>query len=109
MEKIAKICHEANRAYCETLGDWSQPTWENAPDWQKKSAINGVVLHLAGDVSPKDSHDNWVKDKLADGWVFGTKDPEAKTHPCIVVYEKLPIEQRRKDYIFKAIVESFKN
>ena len=45
-EKIAKVCHEANRAYCEALGDYSQTTWEKAPDWQKESAINGVQFHL---------------------------------------------------------------
>src|SRR5437879_1359495 len=42
VEQVAKICHEANRAYCETIGDNSQPTWEKAPQWQKDSAINGV-------------------------------------------------------------------
>jgi hypothetical protein len=29
---IAKVCHETNRAYCETLGDNSQPPWEEAPE-----------------------------------------------------------------------------
>ena len=38
-ENIAKVAHETNRSFCQTLGDWSQPTWENAPDWQKESAI----------------------------------------------------------------------
>lgn len=35
LQQIAKVCHEANKAYCETLGDYSQPEWEAAPAWQK--------------------------------------------------------------------------
>jgi len=27
---IAKVCHEANRAYCESIGDNSQLSWEDA-------------------------------------------------------------------------------
>ena len=45
-EDIARICHEANAAYCLSLGDTSQTDWDNAPDWQKKSAINGVKFHM---------------------------------------------------------------
>jgi hypothetical protein len=41
------------------------------------------------------------------GWVYGeVKDAEKKTHPCMVPYEKLPIEQRVKDYLFKAVIDS---
>jgi len=32
-----------------------------------------------------------VKDKLADGWKWGpVKDADAKTHPDMVAFEKLP-------------------
>ena len=44
--QIASICHEANRAYCLSIGDESQPEWATAPDWQRVSAINGVRFHL---------------------------------------------------------------
>lgn len=43
---VAKLCHEANRALCETQGDISQPKWEDAPEWQVNSAIKGVQFHL---------------------------------------------------------------
>lgn len=109
-EAIAKVCHEANRAYCATLGDHSQPPWESAPEWQRESAIKGVELHLTGIHTPQDSHASWMKQKLDDGWKFGpVKDPAKKEHPCIVPYHQLPIEQRRKDLLFKNIVEAFKD
>ena len=108
-EQIAKVCHEANRALCESNGDFSQPTWDNAPDWQKTSAINGVNAHIEKGLTPEQSHENWMKEKEENGWVYGeTKDPEAKTHPCMVPYSELPADQKTKDYVFKAIVETLK-
>ena len=113
IEQVAKVCHEANRAYCETLGDASQPSWESAPEWQKDSARNGVKFHFAqlatgAEPSPSASHDSWLEQKRREGWKFGpVKDAEKKEHPCFVPYEQLPIEQRLKDYIFAAICKAF--
>jgi RyR domain len=108
IEHIAKICHEANRAYCAALGDHSQPTWADAPDWQKQSAITGVKFIINNpDASPSASHDSWLAEKKRDGWRYGeVKDPVAKTHPCYVPYDQLPMEQRAKDYIFGAVVRA---
>ena len=106
---IASICHEANRAYCKSIGDTSQPSWEEAPDWQKESAIAGVSFHMANPTaSPSASHEAWRQHKEAEGWDYGIKkDPFLKQHPCMVPYDELPIEQRRKDYLFRAIVHAF--
>lgn len=108
MKTIARVCHEANRAYCQALGDDSQPAWEDAPEWQRSSAINGVQFHLANpDAGPSHSHDEWLKEKAATGWKYGpVKDPEKKEHPCFVPYDQLPAEQKAKDYIFRAIVHA---
>ena len=113
IDQIAKVCHEANRAYCETLGDTSQPSWESAPEWQKDSVRNGVKFHLSqlatGNVPiPADSHNKWMEQKRAEGWKYGpVKDPSKKEHPCFVEYNQLPLDQRRKDYIFGAICKAF--
>jgi hypothetical protein len=107
--KIAKVCHEVNKAYCEAIGDNSQPSWEDAPDWQKESAIKGVEFHLSNPNSkPQDSHESWMKEKIDTGWKYGSvKDADKKEHPCMVPYEELPIEQRIKDYLFIAVVHSY--
>lgn len=108
-EQIARVCHEANRAYCQTIGDNSQPAWEDAPDWQKDSARNGVRAHLERDVSPSESHDLWLAQKRAEGWKFGpVKDAGKREHPCFVEYDALPEAQRRKDAIFRNVVHAFK-
>lgn len=103
---IARVCHELNRAYCEALGDHSQVPWDEAPANIRASAIDGVKFHLENPAAtPEGSHENWLKGKQADGWKFGTvKDAEKKEHPCFVPYWQLPVEQRAKDYIFKAAV-----
>lgn len=97
VEKIAQVAHEANRAYCESIGDNSQIPWDGAPQWQKDSAVDGVKFHLNNpDSQPQDSHENWLKLKYAEGWKYGeVKDPEKKEHPCCVSYDQLPIEQRK--------------
>ena len=108
VKAIAKICHEANRAYCQALGDNSQKPWDECPDWQQSSAIDGVLFHIsnpgAGDSA---SHDNWMREKLARGWQYGIeKDEQAKTHPCLVPFHNLPPEQQAKDALFRSIVHA---
>lgn len=109
LTKIASICHDANRRYCKTIGDDSQPLWEDAPEWQRQSAIKGVQFHIDNpDAGPSASHEEWLREKVATGWTWGLeKDPEAKTHPCMVPYDQLPVDQRFKDYIFCALVKAF--
>jgi len=109
VEQIAKTCHQVNKAFCESIGDNSQPDWADAPDWQKESAIKGVNFHLENpDSKPSDSHDSWIKEKKDTGWVFGEiKDPEKKEHPCMVPYNELPKDQQTKDALFISVVRSF--
>lgn len=97
-----------NRAYCIAIGDHTQPIWAEAPDWQKDSAINGVVAALANPAAtPADSHAGWLKQKLAEGWKYGAvKNVEAKEHPCCVPYEQLPPAQQKKDSLFLATVRA---
>jgi len=108
IEEIAKVCHEANRGYCKALGDDSQLPWDEAPQWAKTSAINGVRFHLDNpNAGPSGSHENWLKEKEKEGWKYGEiKDPEKKEHPCFVPYDQLPKEQQAKDYIFTSIVKT---
>jgi len=109
-KKIATVCHEVNRIYCESLGDHSQPTWAEAPEWAKTSALNGVRFHLAHpDAPPSASHEQWMQEKLATGWKFGpVKDPAKKEHPYLVPYEQLPKEQQFKDLFFVTIVNALR-
>lgn len=107
VEQVARLCHMLNREYCMALGDFSQDSFEGAPQWQRDSAINGVKFHLSDlGMPPWISHTNWLDEKLSDGWTYGpVKDVEKKQHPCCLPYEELPVEQRVKDYILGHVVE----
>jgi hypothetical protein len=106
IEACARAAHETNRAYCLALGDASQPAWEDAPEWQRSSAKNGVRGALAGN-TPEESHEGWLAEKRAAGWRYGAaKDPAAKTHPCFLPYAELPPEQRAKDELYLAVVRA---
>lgn len=107
-EQIARVAHEINKAYCEAIGDYSQTSWEDAPDWQRESAVLGVEFHRNNpDAGPEASHESWLAVKLEDGWKYGpVKDPDKKEHPCCVAFDDLPDEQKAKDYIFRAVVHA---
>lgn len=105
---VAAICHEANRAFCRINDDFSQDYWCVSPEWQKNSARDGVIFHILNpEATPENSHENWLKGKIADGWVYGpVKDVEKKIHPCMVPYSDLPAHQQAKDHLFRAIVHA---
>lgn len=116
IREIARVCHEINRAYCKAIGDHSQSEWDEAPDWQQDSAINGVRMHLEhyaerGDwPSPRDSHISWLNEKAATGWKYGpVKDADKKEHPCFMAYDDLPEAQRVKDFLFGATIKALAN
>lgn len=108
VRRIAQVAHEANRAYCDSIGDTTASAWVDAPQWQIDSEMDGVVAVLSGKVtSPEESHRNWLEEKTRAGWGYGpVKDPALKQHPCYVPYEQLPANQRMKDTLFFAIVRA---
>lgn len=55
----------------------------------------------------KNTHENWAKNKLQDGWVYGEMlDNDKKTHPCLLEYEELSEED--KDYDRTTAMEAIK-
>jgi hypothetical protein len=104
--RTARLAHEVNRAYCEALGDTSQRPWDDTPENIRQSAIDGVRFHLENPTAgPEASHENWLRFKQKDGWTLGAvKDEVAKTHPNLVPFHDLPVVERVKDYIFRAVV-----
>lgn len=107
--KLARIVHQANKAYCESIGDTSQVDWEDASESIQKAAKSGVKAIIDNpNVTPADLHDAWSKERMDDGWVYGeVKDEDKKTHPCLVPYDKLPPHQRFKDHLFNNIVKTY--
>jgi len=56
-------------------------------------------------ITAEGMHESWLEEKVAEGWRAGpVKDALKREHPCLVPYAELPLEQRRKDFLFAAIV-----
>lgn len=104
----ARAAHEANRVLCLALGDTSQPKWEDAPEWQRESALKGVQMIVDDPTTtPEQSHEGWLDEKRRTGWKYGpVKNPDLKEHPCFVPYSELPESQRLKDDMFGAVVRA---
>lgn len=103
---IARVVHEANRALQIVNGDPVSERWDDLDAETRASAVDGVRNALTG-ATPEESHENWTRFKVEHGWVYGpVKDPEAKTHPCLVPYADLPADQRIKDHLFTVIVNT---
>jgi RyR domain len=100
-EQVARVTYEANRAYCEIIGEPTLP-FEAVAD----SVVDGVAALVADpSLTPEELHRRWYAKKVSDGWIYGkVKDAEKKTHPQMVIWNQLPEEQRIKDYLFQAIV-----
>jgi RyR domain len=109
VEQIARVAHEANAAYCRTIGDATQKDWSHAEIWQVESARKGVRFALDHPGAPPSAqHEAWMLDLLANGWKFGTvKDAAKKEHPCLVPFAELPAAQRVKDFLFRGVVFAF--
>ena len=104
-EEIAKVCHQANKAYCEALGDKTHLEWDQVPEELKTSVIEGVKSKAKHhQIAAAQMHNLWMRKKAEDGWTYGAeKSLEKKTHPSLLPYRQLPVEQRIKDELFLAV------
>lgn len=103
---IARICHEANRVLQTHIGEAAALVWPLMDSDHRASVIDGVHKALDNpDLTPEQSHENWLAFKRAAGWEYGpTKNDELRVHPCLVPWSALPAEQRAKDTLFLGIV-----
>jgi hypothetical protein len=108
VEAIARVAHEANRAWSAAWGQEVQPAWDEAPEWQVQSTRISITDLLANpSITGRDVHDLWLRQKSDAGWCFGpVKDPGLKTHPSMVPYDDLSDIEKAKDILFRAIVLS---
>lgn len=107
IEACAKIGHEANRLFCEVMGDYSHRRWEDTSDDLKQVARQAVIGIAEHDYNAQQSHEAWVTAKRAAGWAYGQqKDVDKKLHPCMVEWAQLPFEQQHKDLLWINSVKS---
>lgn len=93
---IANIRHIGWVTYQIAAG---QPYNEQINTDQYVSLVDGINFALENpDVTPEENHNNWMKMKVKQGWIYGEiKDFEKKTHPDLVSFNDLPSIEQRKD------------
>lgn len=108
-ESIAAICHEANRRYCHEIGERDKKSWEESSWATRQSAIAGVIFYMQNpNAEDADMHDQWLTRKLEEGWKYGpVLNESVKEHPCVLPYDKLPMQQKIKDALFRHVARTF--
>jgi hypothetical protein len=66
---------------------------------QIDSMINAIELFKRNpDITPEKMHENWMKYKLANGWIYGlAKDESQKMHPNLIPWKDLSDVEKKKD------------
>ena len=93
---IANVRHIACVAFLIAAG---QPYNEQINKDQFDSLLDGIeFLNANPDSTAEENHNNWMKMKKSQGWVYGKKkDFSKKTHPDLMPFDSLPIIEQRKD------------
>lgn len=133
LEAMAKIIHENYNLKRQADGEpVEHPSWESLPDTLKYSNIRqarDVYKKLAScgyvvteepmadgvevreftpeqiEALARDEHDDWVAERLSNGWTHGERDPANKRSPYLVPYTVLP--ENIKDYDRDAVRNIF--
>lgn len=104
MQAIAKVCHEALRAYAEACGDDGVPPWEQAPTEERASMLDDVVkIASTQGITPEQMHEDWMRRKIEQGWTLGQFDRQKKQHPAIVPWRKVPRDYRVQRHLVHAL------
>lgn len=69
------------------------------PEDTSEVVLTEEILKLTEAIA-KNTHENWSKGKLAEGWVYGDEfNEDKKTHPCLKEYEKLTESEKEYDRV----------
>jgi len=102
----AHAAHESNRAWSRSLGDHTHKAWDDLDSDQQHQAKASVIGIAENDENAEASHKRWVDYMRVSGWTLGPeKNTKTKTHPCLVPWNELPLEQRFKDEMWVTIVK----
>ena len=111
--KMARAVNDANTNLCVDFNKQDcQEYWDTIPDEAKQvsmcAVIDIVYAYFNNEpLTAKQMHNMWMDAKKDQGYVYGkVKDFDAKTHPLLVPYEKLPDYEKFKDILVINIVNS---
>lgn len=97
---------------CTEFGE--EPTYKEFFTELPKEYLDGLISAvehaMKNNLTAEENHQNWIDDKIKNGWKFGeVKDAEKKTHPSLVPFAELPESEKKKATEFLRIVNEYKN
>lgn len=100
--ELARVSHEIVRGYREAIGDGTCPPWVQTTKDERMAAAQQVVTVLKFPaLTAAELHSGFVDTMRDRGWTFGeVMDEEKKTHPLLVDYDQLPLQNRIEDALF---------
>lgn len=107
---IAQECHYKNNELMVMNGEEPNPPWDTLDRHTKFMTFKSVLKALENpNLTAKDMHDEWMKNKISDGWTFGdVKDKEQKTHPLIIDFDLMNDIDKMKDQSFINICNKYR-
>ncbi len=103
--QVARIAHEVNRAYCESVGLGKRLPWDEVSPHDRDAAVMNVTAMARGFHTPESLHEAWCREMALNGWSHGkTYSPREKAHPMLMPYGELPIEARLCDALFLGVL-----
>ena len=108
-DKLEFIARARHLAWCCYQIAAEQPYNLEPTEDQLNSLINGVMFGLKNpNATPEENHENWIKMKISQGWVYGEKkDLEKKTHFDLVPFDELLKIEKDKDIMDCYMVREF--
>ncbi len=108
-ERRAIFAYEAGRVENAAAGRPINPEpWQCRDEKFRRNMIRAVARQCGKRrlKSPKQLHDAWVRAYERMGWKYGeVRNPELKTHPDMVPFNKLGRLEQEKDWVFFMLCE----
>lgn len=109
IERCAEFVYEAARIQAVAAEAPIVPEPWDMRDASFRAQFLEVIERQMGPMrseSPEELHGSWVQAYIDMGWKYGpVRDTEAKTHPDMVPFARLEIEEQIKDAVFIALCE----
>lgn len=108
LEHIAELAYELDRLYSASIKLEEKPAFSELDQQTKKNIIDGVAfVARTPRCVPAQIHENWRKLHQELGWKFaedGVLNREAKLHPWLLPFNRVPQHIRVKTYLFHSVV-----
>lgn len=87
-----------NRAAARRMGDVLAVAGLALSDDPSKPTVAGDMLTAAMEPMAEAEHNGWMAHRAGNGWTWGeTRDDDAKRHPSMLPYTRLPEREKAKD------------